>query len=267
MKHIYNKKAIAPKPDIICSQLLDFDQAFFNEFDAVIGVDEAGRGPLAGPVTASAVLLTKRFFQENKTALLGCPINDSKKLTKSKREEVYRALHQLRTSQHFDFTVAEASVEEIEEHNILGATTIAMRRAIHALLEECPAFSVPLTDSSLAALLPMKHEVGRVQILVDGRPVKKLTYPHQAIVKGDGKSFVIGAASVLAKVSRDHVMETLSSLYPDYGFDRHAGYGTKLHYQAINQHGVSPCHRKSFLRKYFENKNAVSSSQESELFM
>ena len=184
-------------------------------FATICGVDEAGRGPLAGPVTAAAVILPPGVDIEG--------LNDSKKLSEAKREKLYDVIRQTAVS----CCVASASVEEIEQYNILQATFLAMRRAVEGL--SC----VP----DLA--------------LIDGNrlPVG-LTVPARTIVKGDGRSASIAAGSILAKVTRDRYMKQQDALYPGYGFAVHKGYGTKAHYAALTEQGPSPIHRMSFLKKW-----------------
>ena len=177
------------------------------------GVDEAGRGPLAGPVYAAAVILPR-----------GCEIpglNDSKKLTEKRREELFDGIREKALS----FGIARAEVGEIEERNILGATFLAMNRAI-AALDPQPALA-----------------------LIDGNRDTGILVPSRCIVKGDARCADIAAASILAKVSRDRYMLEMAQLYPEYGFEQHKGYGTKLHYERLRQFGPSPIHRPSFLRK------------------
>ena len=180
-------------------------------FARVCGIDEAGRGPLAGPVVAAAVILPEHY------ELPG--LNDSKKLTAKKRELLYEALM---ADNQVQKSIAQASVEEIDELNILRATHLAMRRAAEGL-------------------------PGGVDFcLIDGLPVPGFPLPSRSIVKGDARCLSIAAASILAKVWRDHYMNELHRQYPEYGFDRHAGYGTKAHIQAIHEHGVTIHHRRSF---------------------
>lgn len=179
----------------------------------ICGVDEAGRGPLAGPVCAAAVILPRG---------LEIPaLNDSKKLTEKKREELYPVI----IEKALAYGIAFATVEEIEEYNILNATFLAMRRAV--------------------AKLELQPELA----LVDGNRDPKLDIPARCVVKGDGKCADIAAASVLAKVTRDRYMLEIAEKYPQYHFEQHKGYGTKLHYEAIREFGASPVHRPSFLRK------------------
>lgn len=187
-------------------------EARSSGFLHVAGVDEAGRGPLAGPVVAGAVILP-----ELPEELAG--LNDSKQLTAAKRERLFVALLECK---QVVWSVGMASVEEIDGLNILRATYLAMARAVEGL---------------------------RLQAdfcLVDGLPVKGLPVPHRAIVKGDGRSLSIAAASVLAKVTRDRMMTEADGSYPQYGFAKHKGYGTKAHMEALRRHGPCPLHRRSF---------------------
>lgn len=179
----------------------------------VCGVDEAGRGPLAGPVCAAACVLP--FGIE----IPG--LNDSKKLSEKKREELYTLI----TEKAVTFGVAFASVEEIEELNILGATYLAMNRAI-SKLDPVPELA-----------------------LIDGNRNSGIHFPSLCVIKGDALCADIAAASILAKVTRDRFMLSLAERYPQYGFEKHKGYGTALHYETLRSYGPSPVHRKSFLRK------------------
>ena len=194
--------------------LWELENAVHGEgYGVVCGVDEAGRGPLAGPVCAAAVILPR--------GLVIAGLNDSKKLTEKRRESLYGEI----TSSAEAYGIAFASVEEIEELNILGATYLAMNRAIAALGR----------DIDLA--------------LIDGNRNSGIEYPSRAVVKGDSLCASIATASVLAKVTRDRYMTELDERYPGYGFAKHKGYGTKAHYAAIRELGASPVHRPSFLRK------------------
>jgi ribonuclease HII len=176
----------------------------------VCGVDEAGRGPLAGPVMAAAVILDPA----NPVAGL----NDSKKLSAKRREALAIEIH----AKALAWAVAEASVEEIDRINILQASLLAMQRAVEKLV-----------------IVPSKA-------LIDGNRCPKLPCPAEAIIGGDGKVAAIAAASILAKTVRDAGMMELHAVYPMYGFDRHMGYPTSLHLKALQEHGVSPVHRRSY---------------------
>ena len=178
----------------------------------ICGVDEAGRGPLAGPVCAAAVILPPETVIEG--------LNDSKRLTEKRREALYDVI----CEQAIAYGIAMVSEQEIDELNILQATFLAMRRAVEQL-QPVPAL-----------------------VLVDGNRDPGLGIETQTVVGGDGKSANIAAASILAKVTRDRYMIKLAEEYPAYGFEVHKGYGTKRHYAAILEHGVTPVHRRSFLK-------------------
>ena len=179
----------------------------------IAGVDEAGRGPLAGRVYAAAVIL------DEKEKILG--LDDSKKLSEKKREQLFYEIIEKAVA----YSVAYADEKEIDEINILRATHLAMERAINGL-SQAP-----------------EH------IIIDGNSAPSLSLPFETMVKGDANSVSVAAASVLAKVSRDRYITELDSVYPEYGFKKHKGYGTKEHTSAILEHGVLPIHRKSFLKK------------------
>ena len=188
-------------------------EAFADGFQLVCGVDEAGRGPLAGPVCAAAVILPPELVIPG--------LNDSKKLTDKKRRELCSVI----TAEAVSYGIAFATVEEIEEYNILGATFLAMNRAIAQLTPQ-PGLA-----------------------LIDGNRSTGITVPSRCIVGGDGKCADIAAASVLAKVTRDRYMRDMAQTYPQYGFEKHKGYGTAAHYAAIREYGPCPIHRPSFLKK------------------
>ena len=179
----------------------------------ICGVDEAGRGPLAGPVYAAAVILPRNLEIDG--------LNDSKKLSEKKREALYDEICQKALS----YGIARAELEEIEELNILQATFLAMNRAI-SQLDIMPELA-----------------------LIDGNRNTGIEIASRCVIKGDSKCADIAAASILAKVSRDRYMLEMAEKYPQYYFEKHKGYGTKLHYEAIREHGPSPIHRMSFLRK------------------
>ena len=189
------------------------NEIYDSGLSPLCGVDEAGRGPLAGPVCAAAVILPRGTVIEG--------LNDSKKLSEKRREALYDEI----VGKAIAFGVAFASVEEIEEKNILEATFLAMNRAIEKL-------------SVVPALA-----------LIDGNRNKGIALPSRCVIGGDGKCADIAAASILAKVTRDRYMLEMAEKYPQYGFERHKGYGTAAHYAAIREFGPSPIHRMSFLRK------------------
>ncbi len=189
------------------------DQALSEGFLAPCGIDEAGRGPWAGPVTAAAVVIERGTISSD----LLSQLDDSKKLGAAKRDRIFKAL-----CQQVTYGVGRASVEEIDQLNILQATFLAMRRAVDALA------------------------VGVDIALIDGNKVPGLACEERPIVKGDGKSYSIAAASVIAKVSRDMEMQHLAEAYPGYGWERNAGYGTREHQEALAALGVTPAHRQTY---------------------
>ena len=181
----------------------------------ICGVDEAGRGPLAGPVCAAAVILPEGLEIPG--------LNDSKKLTDKRR----RALYDIIVEEAVCYGIAMASEQEIDEINILQATFNGMERAMEQLSVK-PAIA-----------------------LIDGNRERPFPVPVQTVVKGDSLSANIAAASILAKVTRDRYMEEMAEKYPQYGFEVHKGYGTKAHYAALTEHGMCPIHRRTFLRKFY----------------
>lgn len=192
----------------------EFENEYHSKgYNVICGVDEAGRGPLAGPVYAAAVILPEGL--EN----LG--INDSKKISEKKREQIFDTI----IANAVAYGIGSATEKEIDEINILNATFLAMKRAVDNM--------------------GVKPDL----ILVDGNRKPNTGIDEVTIVKGDAKSISIAAASILAKVSRDRYMRELAEKYPEYEFERHKGYGTKLHYEKIEQYGILPDHRKTFLKR------------------
>ena len=191
---------------------------FAEGYKIICGVDEAGRGPLAGPVCAAAVILPAN------AEIPG--LNDSKKLTDKKRRELMPVIKELALG----YGIAFADEKEIDEINILQATYLAMKRAID--------------------MLPVKPDLA----LVDGNRAGDFGVPVKTVVKGDSLSASIAAASILAKVTRDDLMLELAEKYPQYGFEVHKGYGTKAHYAALTEYGPSEIHRMTFLKKFYGNK-------------
>jgi len=217
----------------------------------LIGVDEAGRGALAGPVVAAAVRVTEVFLESRWVIENARRINDSKQLTAAEREQLCEEFEELVAAGHFRAVIGSASVEEIEAENILGATKIAMRRALEGLYPPgafTPAAREPdlfSTAEEVAAFRPP----ARARILIDGLPLKHFPYPHSAIVQGDTRSLCIAMASIFAKVHRDRAMNLLDTLHPGYGFAQHKGYGTEDHRMAVLKYGRCTQHRDTFLRK------------------
>lgn len=196
---------------------LEFEkEALAKGYKSVCGVDEAGRGPLAGPVCAAAVILPEGVIIDG--------VNDSKKLSEKKRESLFDVIRE----QALSYSIAYATVDEIEVINILNATMLAMRRAIDGL------------------------DIKADYAMIDGNKIPPIDIDAECIVKGDAKSMSIACASILAKVSRDRLLYKYAEEYPMYGFDKHKGYGTKVHREAILKYGPCPYHRKSFLKKLYK---------------
>ena len=199
--------------------VIEFDWFFYEKqllkkgYKNICGVDEAGRGPLAGPVCAAAVILKPDDIIEG--------VNDSKKLSEKKREALFDIIKQRAVS----YSIAWATVEEIEEMNILNATMLVMKRAVEGL------------------------DIPADYAIIDGNKTPELDIPANSIVKGDAKSMSIAAASILAKVSRDRLLLEYAKEYPEYKFEKHKGYGTKVHREALLKYGPCPIHRMSFLTK------------------
>ena len=199
--------------------MLKFDREYG---DKIIGIDEAGRGPLAGPVVACAVKIVN-YVKEFEM------INDSKKLTEKKREFLFDII-----LANCEVGVGLANEKELDKINILNATFLAMRRAIEDLEAGGTKFDLALIDGN--------HKI------------RKYDNPQEFVIKGDGKSLAIAAASIIAKVSRDRIMIKYDELYPEYGFAKHKGYGTKQHREALLKYGKIGCHRDSFLTKILSSK-------------
>ena len=193
--------------------LLYENECINSGYNLVCGVDEAGRGPLAGPVFAASVILPVNTVIEG--------VNDSKKISEKKRETLFEVIKQKAVA----YSIAYSTEEEIDEINILNATFLAMSRAVYGLK--------PKPDIAL----------------IDGNKAPELNIPTRCIIKGDAKSQSIAAASILAKVSRDRLMKEMSIKYPEYQFEKHKGYGTALHRELIKKYGYCPIHRKTFLKK------------------
>ena len=198
--------------------LREFDKIVFERFGAVCGIDEAGRGPVAGAVYAAAVVLDPENPIEG--------LNDSKKLTPKRREKLFPIIKEKALA----YCIASASVEEIDKTDILSADLLAMQRAFEGLNEAAGI------------------------VLVDGDVLPELLCNAKNVIGGDAKSEAIAAASILAKVERDAEMRRLAEKYPGYGFEKHKGYGTKAHMEAIAKLGLCPIHRKSFLKKYIKDE-------------
>ena len=206
--------------------LHEFDMQYYGTAPLLCGTDEAGRGPLAGDVFAAAVILSPDTVIEG--------LNDSKKLTEKKRDKLFDEIKE----KALYWSIERATVEEIERLNILNSAMLAMKRAVEAL-----------------GVVPDL-------VLADGNKLPPVDCPVQYVVKGDAKSASIAAASILAKVARDRYMLEMAEKYPQYAFEKHKGYGTKLHYEKLDEFGACEIHRQSFLKKYYAQKKADDDKQQ-----
>lgn len=236
-------------------RLRAYDRKRLGGFLGLIGVDEAGRGALAGPVVAAAVALRAEFYESNWCKRNASRVNDSKLLTAEERESLYAKLRWLEGEGRLVVGVGQGSVAEIEERNVLGATQLAMRRAVEEVLRQAeiaPHDPDPLFEVEVGGGEAARERLSQWRLLVDGKPLKGLGYPHQAVVKGDSKALCIAMASIVAKVWRDRLMRALDRDYPGYDLASSKGYGTALHRAAIVDCGPTPIHRPLFLRKILE---------------
>ena len=197
--------------------MFEIENELYNKgLNYIAGVDEAGRGPLAGPVFAAAVVLRNGQFIDE--------VTDSKKISEKKRDYLFDKIREEAVA----FSIAAIDEKIIDDINIRNATFKAMNNAVNGLSQK-PDY-----------------------VLIDGNAISGMTIPHECVVKGDFKCNCIGAASILAKVARDRYMLEMAKVFPQYKFEKHKGYGTKLHYEMLEEHGISPIHRKTFLKKILE---------------
>ena len=235
-------------------QLRGFDLKQIEGVASLIGVDEAGRGALAGPVVAGAVLVTREFLEGRWAVVRGGRVNDSKLLSQGERDALWTEFEALAAEGRIHAQYGAASVEEIERFNIVGATKLAMQRALEGIYP--PTAFEQKTEPDLFSPLPERaafQPMVSCRILIDGLRLRPFAYPHLGIVKGDARSLCIAMASIVAKVVRDRLMGELHLRYPAYGFLQHKGYGTDEHRAALLRLGRCPHHREVFLRKLFSD--------------
>lgn len=232
-------------------QLRGFDLKQINGVTNLIGVDEVGRGAFAGPVVAAAVVVTRDFLESRWAVVKSGRVNDSKLLTSELREELWKEFEQLSAEGKIHAHYGIASVEEIEQLNILGATKLAMRRALGGIYPP-EAFEPKRDEPDLFSSLEERttfHPTVSARVIIDGLALRGFPYPHTAYVNGDARSLCIAMASIIAKVTRDRLMVELESKFPGYGFAQHKGYGTEEHRDAVLRLGRCTEHREVFLRK------------------
>ncbi len=248
-----------PKKNVRGHPLWQFDrrQLRTSNCPAMVGVDEAGRGALAGPVVAAAAYIPTATYEHRKFRRGSRAINDSKQLKPEQRDEQFSLVQAWRVEGLVIVAPGFASVREIEELNILGATRLAMQRALAELNVACLSSDVVLEEDLFQ---PASDPSDYPQMLVDGRPLKPFPWRHEGVVGGDGKSLAIAMASIVAKVTRDRHMIALHEDFADYGFYQHKGYGAPMHLAALRRYGPSREHRPTFLRKLLADQRETQPS-------
>lgn len=232
-------------------QLRGFDLKQIEGVTSLIGVDEVGRGAFAGPVVAAAVVVSRDFLESRWAVAKSGRVNDSKLLSAAQREELWAEFEELAATGKIHAHHGAASVEEIAEFNILGATKLAMKRALGGIYPP-EAFAAAREEPDLFSSVDERtafQPAVSARVIVDGLPLRGFPYPHRAFVKGDARSLCIAMASIIAKVARDRLMVGLEEKFPGYGFAQHKGYGTEEHRDAVLRLGRCAEHREAFLRK------------------
>lgn len=236
-------------------QLRGFDLKRIDGVTSLIGVDEAGRGALAGPVVAAAVVINREFLECRWALTKAGRVNDSKQLTAEEREELWTEFDALANQGQIHANIGVADVLEIEQFNILGATKLAMRRALEGIyppsaFQQKTEPDLFATAEEIAAFQPTVS----ARILIDGLALRNFPYPHEGLVNGDARSLCVAMASIIAKVTRDRMMRELENEHPGYGFAQHKGYATEEHRAALLKLGRCREHRELFLRKLFASR-------------
>ena len=235
--------------------LTGFDKRALAGASILVGIDEAGRGCLAGPVVAAAVLCRAPFYKTSWCRRHSRGVNDSKRLSPGQRAEIVQRFRKACDEKWIQIGIGHADVVEIERFNIYQANTLAMRRAVEALGQGLESLDQLGGSDRLAQSSPPV-------VLIDGKPIRNFPLNHRGVVQGDGKSLAIALAGIHAKEWRDARMRELDTEFPQYGFAAHKGYGTIRHVQALRQSGPCPHHRQSFLQKILRGgKQAAETSQ------
>lgn len=236
--------------------LVGFDKRALDGAACLVGIDEAGRGCLAGPVVAAAVRCERAFYSTPWCRRHSRGVNDSKCLRADKRAAIVERFREACHENWIQIGIGTASVEEIEEHNIFQANSLAMRRALGKILDlEEGTLWGRGSDTSPPAT-----------VLIDGRPIRNFPVPHRGVVKGDRQSLAVALAGIHAKEHRDSLMRELDKSCPGYGFAVHKGYGTSRHLKALRERGPSPHHRRLFLRKVLQEGTASPDVSQDSLF-
>ncbi len=236
--------------------LAGFDRRRLGTAACLVGIDEAGRGALAGPVVAAAVCCGASFYRTSWCRRNAGMVADSKTLQPGQRGRVVQRYQYARNQEWIRIGIGMASVEEIEQFNIYHANSLAMRRSLEAV---APGGQDPLYN-------PEEASAEAMVLLIDGKPIRSFPVAHEGVVKGDQRSLAVALAGIHAKEHRDALLRQLDRRYPQYGFARHKGYGTEEHLSAIRRHGPTPLHRPSFLRKLLQPPRAKEQERQDSLF-
>lgn len=236
--------------------LVGFDKRQLGSADSLVGIDEAGRGCLAGPVVAAAVFCRKEFYDTSWCRRNSRMVDDSKRLNASQRAAVVERFQYAVARKWIRIAIGSATIAEIEQYNIYHANSLAMRRALGQV---AGVHEVPLWDDASEA-------AGCIPILIDGKPIRTFPMHHNAIVKGDRKSLAIALAGIHAKQYRDTLMDEMDRQYPSYQFSRHKGYGTQLHLAALRKYGPCEQHRPSFLGGILDKQEDKPNIRQDSLF-
>jgi ribonuclease HII len=242
-----------------------YDCRAVREHPGLVGVDEAGRGAWAGPVVAAAVWFEAPFYADRRRRREGRRINDSKKLPPAARADCFTVIEAWQMAGLVRVAAASAGVEEIATHNILGATRLAMERCLRVLHAAGAGLPTIADDAPLFAAARPNGPASRPRVLIDGRPLRPFSWPHEAVVGGDARCFAIAAASIVAKVTRDRLLAQLDGAFPGYGLAGHKGYGTREHQEVLRRLGPTPQHRALFLRKFQGQFPGAPDARQSEI--
>jgi ribonuclease HII len=240
-----------------------YDRKLVKGLPGIVGVDEAGRGCLAGPVVAGCTILPSSFFADSKNRKAVEKINDSKQISEMEREILFQKIQTWIDQGKLFGATGSATIEEIEEHNIVGATCLAMQRAMEAASVKSKGLWLPFQTQETDLFTQDVSKDLQWRVLVDGRSMKRLPIRHMGLIKGDTISLAVAMASLLAKVTRDQRMRQLDRQFPHYRFASNKGYGVPVHLKALEEHGTTEHHRPRFLRNILkESKNEKSNTFE-----
>ena len=254
---------------VMVNPLWTFDRKRIKDHSGIIGVDEAGRGCLAGPVIAGAVLLPRSFFQKPSNRMACAEINDSKQIKESQREELFDKIAGLEKKGELFWAVGDASVKEIESENIVGATCLAMKKAMDKITSlSRGAWKPTLRSEGDLFFKEIDGDQNSWIVSVDGRPMKRIPYLHEGMIKGDTYSLAIAMGSIMAKVTRDRLMRGLAKQFRGYDFSSNKGYGSPRHLTGLKERGPCIHHRLRFLRKLLSTeaeKKTIKENSQSQL--